>query len=364
MDLGIIASIYPGQNFIDTMGPRIKDSNQEGLVTSLLLLGAFFACPSAGWFADRSGRRIAIIVGCIIFLFGGSLQTGAQNINMVRPSRRDFLTALTDTSTTDPDDAPLYQSEIAQSSIRGRLTTLQQFFLGIGSLVASWVGYGAFKNYSDRTQWSLPLGLQLLPAVPLALGIMLFPESPRWLSMKGRDDEALAALARLHAHGDTKDPLVIFEMEDIKASMTAESIDANPWVELFTKKKNFRPLLLGIILQFSVQMTALGFTSVQTLRFQSYNSVIALFGEAMTILFVDRLGRRWPLIIGNIMSGITFACGAAIYAIYPGSVNNVHAHYAFIVSTTCFQLVTVPIADGELQMMTWVFNLFFSACIG
>lgn len=79
----------------------------------------------------------------------------------------------------------------------------------LGSLVASWVGCadfllgasscqssdgisvtdGCYKNYSDARQWRLPLGLQLMPAVPLAFGILLFPESPRWLLMKGRDEE-------------------------------------------------------------------------------------------------------------------------------------------------------------------------------
>jgi hypothetical protein len=48
--------------------------------------------------------------------------------------------------------------------------------------------------------------------------------------MKGRDEEALAALARLHAHGDTEDPLVKFEFEDILASIKAETPDTNPYV--------------------------------------------------------------------------------------------------------------------------------------
>lgn len=68
--------------------------------------------------------------------------------------------------------APLYQSEIAQPSIRGRLTTLQQFFLGIGALVASWTGYGCFKNYIDGRQWRIPLAIQLVPVIPLALLIL------------------------------------------------------------------------------------------------------------------------------------------------------------------------------------------------
>lgn len=100
---------------------------------------------------------------------------------------------------------PLYQSEISQPSIRGSLITLQQFMLGIGAIIATWVGYGCVKNHyagkdlhwTDRLSlsakirplpeplaWRLPLGLQLLPCIPLMLCIPLFPESPRWLAYK------------------------------------------------------------------------------------------------------------------------------------------------------------------------------------
>jgi MFS family permease len=68
--------------------------------------------------------------------------------------------------------APLYQSEIAHPSIRGRLTTLQQFMLGVGALIASFVGYGSFHGLDGQAQWRLPLALQLLPAIPLAIFIL------------------------------------------------------------------------------------------------------------------------------------------------------------------------------------------------
>ena len=76
---------------------------------------------------------------------------------------------------------PLYQAELAHPSIRGRITSLQQFMLGIGSLVATWVAYGCYIHFSASTskQWRISLGIQMVPAGFLALLILLFPESPR-----------------------------------------------------------------------------------------------------------------------------------------------------------------------------------------
>lgn len=73
---------------------------------------------------------------------------------------------------------PLYQAEICHPSIRGRVTGLQQFMLGIGSLCAGWIGYGTYTGFAanDNAQWRLPLGLQIAPAVLLGLLISFFPE--------------------------------------------------------------------------------------------------------------------------------------------------------------------------------------------
>ncbi|KAI0074444.1 general substrate transporter [Panus rudis PR-1116 ss-1] len=353
-DLGIIASVLPSENFRETTG--FPDSTAEGLIVGCLLLGAFASNIYVGSLADHFGRRISIIVGSIVFLLGGGIQTGAQNIHYMYGGR--FLAGMGIGMLAML--APLYQAEIAHPSIRGRLTTLQQFMLGIGALIASFIGYGCFHGLTGQAQWRVPLGIQLLPAIPLAFFILLLPESPRFLAMQGRDQEALLVLARLHAHGDVNDSFVIAEHREILEQVALEKEETrDAWTLLFTSKSNFRRLLLGIALQFSVQMTgvsviqyyspqifaSIGIDTSTTLGLQSGNSVIALIGEALCVWFIDRLGRRWPLICANALSGLTFVIGTIIIALFPAGSGNENASRAFVA-------------------MTWIFNLVFSSGIG
>jgi sugar porter (SP) family MFS transporter len=259
------------------------------------------------------------------------------------------------------DLAPLYQAEIAHPSIRGRLTTLQQFMLGIGAFSASWITFGCSAGLKGHpSEWRVPLGIQIVPALPLISFILLLPESPRWLAEKGRMDEAQATLARLHANGNIDDPFVVSQVKDMQADIfKARDTGESSWMELFTVSSNLRRVCLGYILQFSVQMTGvsaiqyysttifttMGFTSTRILLFQSINSIIALLGEAACVMWIDATGRRRPMIVGNIVSGLSFVVGAILMARWPGTVNNNAAHYIFILTT-------------------WVFNFFFSACIG
>ncbi|KAE9394578.1 general substrate transporter [Gymnopus androsaceus JB14] len=295
-DLGVIAGA--------TMGPDFNNPNLEGLITSIFRI--FAGMFPVAYFADFLGRRKTIQVGALIYI--------SMMFRLTYFSRffAGFGVGIM------ADLAPLYQAEIAHPSIRGRLTTLQQTFGTSAGLKGT------------QAEWRVPLGIQIIPALPLVAFMLLLPESPRWLAEKGRIDEAAKTLARLHAHGNVDDPFVISQMEDIKAEIQkAREIGAASWGELFTVPSNFRRVALGYILQFSVQMTGvsaiqyysttifttMGFTATRVLLFQSINSIIALIGEVCCVLWVDNTGRRKPLIVGNVLT-------------------------------------------------TWVFNFFFSACIG
>ncbi|KAF7527954.1 hypothetical protein PCG10_001888 [Penicillium crustosum] len=257
---------------------------------------------------------------------------------------------------------PLYQAEICHPSIRGRVTALQQFMLGIGALCAGWIGYGTYTGFSEdnNAQWQLPLGLQVAPAVFLGLLITFFPESPRWLIDHGRSEEGLRTLAKLHAHGDENDAWVQAEFAQIQESISFEhENEAKSYADLFNNRPSFRRLFLCCALQASGQMTGvsaiqyyspqiygqIGISNEDTLKYQAINSVIALVAQFLCMMYIDRFGRRWTLISGNLGNMVTFIVATVLLAQFPPSSTNTGAHWGFII-------------------MTWLYNFSFSATCG
>ena len=80
-----------------------------------------------------------------------------------------------------------------------------------GFFLANWVGYGS-QYYNDTRQFRVPLGIQIIPAAILLLGMFFLPFSPRWLAKRGRVDEARQVLLRLHG-GRKEDRAEVVEAE-------------------------------------------------------------------------------------------------------------------------------------------------------
>jgi MFS family permease len=195
----------------------------------------------------------------------------------------------------------------------------------------------------------------------LAALILLFPESPRWLIDNGKPELGLQTLAKLHSHGDTNDAWVQAEFQQIQDAITFEhENEAKSYADLFRDKSCFRRLFLACALQGSVQMTGvsaiqyysvtiyglMGIAGDDTLKYQAISSVLALVGQVLCILFIDRFGRRWPLILGNLGNCVTFIIATIMLAMYPpGESDNTAAAWGFII-------------------VTWAYNFSFSATCG
>ncbi|KAE9407033.1 general substrate transporter [Gymnopus androsaceus JB14] len=336
-DLGVIASVVASDSFADKF-LTIDATTRSGTVVALFTAGGFFGAFAAG-FCDPLARRGTLAFGSCLFIVGGILQTSAQEIGMLYAGRliAGFGIGIL------VEVVPIFQAEFAHASIRGILVSLQQAMLGIGSLAASWIGYGCFKHWAhtgNTAQWRIPLGLQMVPAVGLAACIYLFPESPRWLIDHGRSEEGLETLARLHANGNKDDPYVQAEYEIIRAQISEEHEHAaKSYAELFRTRANTRRIILACACQASAQMT--GVSAIQYFS----PAIFAQIEVAQFIFFflIDRVGRRPLQIGGNLACAVAFVIGAALLAEFPPTSSNSAAHWSFIVAST------------------WVFNFCFCA---
>lgn len=240
------------------------------------------------------------------------------------------------------------------------MTSLQQLSLGIGGLCSSWIGYGCYVHLSGEARFRLPLGLQIIPAAFLGLFIYMFPESPRYLMQKDREDDAVRSLARLHAHGDIHDPFVLAQISEIRDHLAeACAKTTNTWKQLVGSASNRRRLLIGMTMQAATQFTGgsamsyyipeifklMGFSTQRSLLMQSVYNIIAVVGEVCCMLLVDRVGRRKPLIWGSVVMSITFIIGSILIVLYPASRPSTGAHWGFTV-------------------VTWVFGFTYAATVG
>lgn len=83
-DLGVIAGAIGSKSFNNEFHP---DANETGAVVSVFTGGAFFGAFFAGPCGDKLGRKMTILIGSIVFIIGGALQTAAQNLHYLYAGR-------------------------------------------------------------------------------------------------------------------------------------------------------------------------------------------------------------------------------------------------------------------------------------
>lgn len=199
------------------------------------------------------------MIGCIIWVIGSTIICASQNIPMLIVGRiiNGFCVGI------ESAQVPVYVSEIAPPSKRGRLVAFQQWAITWGILILYYISYGASfvggktsENYST-TVFRLPWGLQMLPAVLLFCAMIFLPESPRWLARKDRYEECHSVLTLVHGKGNPDSPLVTQELSDIRemCEFEARNADVTYW-ELFTPKYINRTHV-GMFMQIWSQLTGM-----------------------------------------------------------------------------------------------------------
>lgn len=201
-------------NFDDSTATRVSS-----LAIGLQQLGGFFACFFVWPVTRKLGRKPAISICSCIFIFGALVQTmNSHSMTVFFMGRFIAGVGLGGTSVV----VPMFSAEMTPKQMRGQIGSFYQLMFTLGILTSYWTDWAVAKDISDTEsrQWQIPVGLQILFAGLLGLGTMTLKESVRWLTMRGRYEEAWESLKWIRAseHED-----VHFEMEEIKLGVETEA---------------------------------------------------------------------------------------------------------------------------------------------
>jgi SP family sugar:H+ symporter-like MFS transporter len=315
-DIGTISGIIDMRYFLKTFGhfdsnkeEYVLESGDKSLIVSILSVGTFLGALLGYPSSDFLGRRRAFMLACFIFSIGVIFQTIATRIPLFAAGRVVAGIGVGIISCA----VPIYQSECAPKWIRGGVVSTYQLFITIGLLIAAVVNNGT-KDIMSSACYRIPIGIQLIWSVILFIGMIFLPESPRYLVLKGRIEEAFKCQARLTSK-KIDDPQVDVDVKELIANTELLKVyGSGTYADCFKMgpQKNLLRTLVGIFLQAWQQLTGINFIFYYGTSFfhslgisQPFLMTILtnLVNVIMTIpgiLFIDKLGRRKILIIGAI----------------------------------------------------------------
>ncbi|KAG2356514.1 monosaccharide importer [Suillus spraguei] len=347
------ASTTPGVNYY------LPTANKS-LVVSILSAGTFFGALLAFPMADIVGRKWGIIASCSVFCLGVGLQLDTHwAVFVVGRGIAGFGVGLV--SCLIPCTSPRL---CAPKSLRGMIVGLYQLAITIGALLAAIV-LNATKDELSHSAWRTPISIQFAWAGILSGGLLLLPESPRFLMHKGREDEARRSLA------------LDLELDEIATALAADrAIGQGSYIDCFRNNdfKNGLRTWTGIWLQGWQQLTGINFIFYYgTTFFQSAGisnafiiTIIAdVVNTVMTIVgvqLIDRVGRRRLLLIGAIgmciCEFIVAIVGVTVGQTKTATINGVASSVAVnltaqrvLIAFVCFYIAFYAISWGPV---VWV----------
>ncbi|KAH7313560.1 regulator of conidiation [Stachybotrys elegans] len=263
-DTGAINGILAMREFKDQFGSdhcgtgdgqRDICTSDSSIIVAILsagtAVGALLAAPAG----DSLGRRLTLMLFIGIFCIGSIFQVCAQDIPMLLVGRALAGVGVGGVSLL----VPLYQSEMAPKWIRGTLVCAYQLSITFGLLFASIINI-ITADMTTSAAYRIPLGLQIVPAIILTGGLLILPETPRFLVKKGRHEAAGLSLSRLRRL-DITHPALIDELQEIVANHQYElSLGPDTYKDIFVGSPHLgRRTLTGCGLQMLQQLTGINF---------------------------------------------------------------------------------------------------------
>jgi SP family myo-inositol transporter-like MFS transporter 13 len=334
IDIGIIdpALGYLGKTI------SMTEENRSFIVAAVMG-GSMFASVIAGFFADILGRKIMMIISAVMFVASVAIIFTSQTyvpllLGRLLQGMSGGVIAVV---------VPLYLAESLKADARGKGTSIFQFMLTFGIVVAAYIGDYYIKNAeaaiaqaagneeaivaAANHAWRGMFLSVIYPGIFFLVGGFFISESPRWLYRKGRKDQARAAMLRSRTVAETD-----FELAELETSLAHEHSKpkvsfGESFAEIFTQRKYVVPFIIACVILGCNQATGinsiLGFmttilqqaglaaeaASQSGLWIKILNCVMTV----VAVMLVDKKGRKFLLKLGTGGIIISLLAGSAAF---------------------------------------------------
>jgi sugar porter (SP) family MFS transporter len=317
-------------------------------IMSMALWGTVLGALLGGYPCDKWGRKKTLLWIGILFLvsaLGSALAPNPYVFSFFR-----FIGGIGVGASSVA--APIYISEISSPENRGKLGTLFQFNIVFGILIAFFSNY-FFEGFGGENDWRWMIGIVALPALIYSVIVIRIPESPRWLILTKKDDQAgLAVLEMIYAPAQAKE-----SFNEIKKDViTSTKVDT-----FFSKKYKF-PILLAFLLAFFNQLSGINFIlyyAPEILEMAGLGAKESLFNSILigvtNLVFtligmrlIDVLGRKQLMLIGSLGYIVSLTMVAFAFYSQLGSVVLLLSIMLFIASHAIGQGAVIWVFISEI----------------
>lgn len=278
-----------------------------GILSIVSLLGSL----AGGKTSDAIGRKWTMAFAALVFQTGAAIMVLAPSFRVLMIGRLfagvgiGFGVMI----------APVYIAEIAPAVARGSLTSFPEIFINFGILLG-YVSNYVFSGLPAHINWRLMIAVGILPSVFIGFALLIIPESPRWLVMKNRIDEARSVLLKTtEREREVEERLA--EIQQAAGHANAEKYEEKAvWRELLNPSPGVRRMLItGCGIQCFQQITGIDATVYYSpIIFQDagikskaeFLAATVAVGFTKTafilvaIFLIDRLGRKPLLYVSTI----------------------------------------------------------------
>ncbi len=366
-------------------------SLMEGWYVSSALVGCIAGVAVSGKLGNILGRRVGMQLSALLFIISALGCAFTPGIFMLIVFRLIGGVGIGISSVI----CPMYISEMAPSSLRGKLVTYYQLAITIGILVAYFSNSAIQSNASTfisvgwadllftKEVWRGMFSVGIFPALLFLLMTFFIPESPRWLILKKNTLAAKNVLSKIYTVEES-----VKEMEIIENALSKDS--SLQFRDLF-KGNLKKPLIIGVLLAALSQFSGInaiiyygpsilekaGLQLGDALGGQVSIGIVNTLFTFVAIYFIDRVGRKplllWGIggaVVSLLMAAIFFATGVSLGWIVLIPVVLFIACFSFSFGPVTWVVISeifptkvrgeaVAISTMSLWLANWIVGLFF-----